>query len=123
LGRFPGVTAAAVYSVPDPVTGDQVMATLEFSGNTFEPGAFWRFLAGQPDLGTKWAPRLVRVTAGLPLTATHKISKPDLRRMLWHGEDPVYEHAGETYVLMTDDRKSEIEAEYVRHGRHHVLQL
>ena len=41
LGRFPGVTAAAVYAVPDPVTGDQVMATLEVPGGEFDPGAFW----------------------------------------------------------------------------------
>src|SRR5881397_3636387 len=33
----------------------------------------------------------LRVTARLPETATHKISKPSLRRLLWHGEEPVYE--------------------------------
>ena len=29
LGRFPGVASAVVYGVPDPRTGDQVMAALE----------------------------------------------------------------------------------------------
>ena len=29
LGRFPGVAAVVVYAVPDPRTGDQVMAALE----------------------------------------------------------------------------------------------
>ena len=123
LSRFPGVTAAAVYPVPDPVTGDQVMAALEFPGGEFDPGAFGSFLGEQPHLGTKRAPRLVRVTANLPATATHKISKPTLRRMLWNGQDPVYERTGEGYVLMTADRKGALEAEYVRHGRNHLLRF
>ena len=42
LSRFPGVTAAAVYPVPDPVTGDQVMAALEVPVGDFDAGAFWR---------------------------------------------------------------------------------
>ena len=117
------MTAAAVYPVPDPVTGDQVMAALEFPGGEFDPGAFWSFLGQQPDLGTKWAPRLVRVTTGLPLTATHKISKPALHRTLWNGEDPVYERTGEAYVPMTAHRKAALEAEYARHGRDHLLRL
>jgi fatty-acyl-CoA synthase len=123
LSRFPGVTAAAVYPVPDPVTGDQVMAALEFPGGEFDPGAFASFLGEQPDLGTKWAPRLARITAHLPMTATHKVSKPTLRRMLWNGEDPVYERIREGYVLMTADRKGALEAEYARRGRDHLLQL
>jgi steroid-22-oyl-CoA synthetase len=51
------------------------------------------------------AERLVRITASLPLTATHKIGKPTLRRLLWSGEDPVYEHTDDGYVLMSADRK------------------
>ena len=105
LRRFPGVTAAAVYAVPDPVTGDQVMAALEIPGGEFDPGAFGSFLGEQPDLGPKQSPRLIRITASLPETATHKVSKPTLRRLLWQGEDPVYERDGERYVLMTADRK------------------
>ncbi len=123
LLRFPGVTAAAVYAVPDPVTGDQVMAALECPGGAFDPDAFGAFLGAQPDLGSKWAPRLVRVTARLPETATHKISKPLLRRLLWHGEDPVYEFSGGSYVLMTAGRAAALEAEFSRHGRDHFLRL
>jgi len=52
------------------------MAALEFSGGDFDPGSFGSFLGEQPDLGIKWAPRLVRLTSNLPMTATHKISKP-----------------------------------------------
>ena len=121
--RFPDVTAAAVYPVPDPVTGDQVMAALEFSGGEFDPGVFGSFLGEQPDLGTKWAPRLVRLTRNLPMTATHKISKPVLRRTLWNGEDPVDERTGGRYLLMTADRKNALQAEYARHGRDHLLRL
>jgi fatty-acyl-CoA synthase len=123
LLRFPGVSAAAVYAVPDPVTGDQVMAALECPGGAFAPGAFWSFLGEQPDLGSKQSPRLVRVTARLPETATHKISKPSLRRLLWHGEDPVYERFGQGYALMTADRKGALEAEFARHGREQFLRL
>jgi fatty-acyl-CoA synthase len=123
LSRFPGVTAAAVYPVPDPVTGDQVMAALEMPGTQFNASAFASFLSEQPDLGTKWAPRLVRVTTQLPATATHKISKPTLRRMLWNSEDPVYERRDDGYVLVTDERKRDMEAEYVENGRGHLLRL
>ncbi len=123
LSRFPGVTAAAVYAVPDPVTGDQVMAALEIPDGEFDPGAFGTFLGQQPDLGTKWAPGLIRVAARLPETATHKISKAALRRLLWHGADPVYERTGSGYLLMTADRKGALEAEYARHGRDQFLRL
>jgi fatty-acyl-CoA synthase len=99
------------------------MAALELPGGEFDPGAFTFFLGQQPDLGTKWAPRLIRITTDLPVTATHKVSKPALRRMLWHGQDPVYERTGEGYVPMTANRKATLEAEYTRHGRHHLLRL
>jgi fatty-acyl-CoA synthase len=57
------------------------------------------------------------------MTATHKVSKPTLRRMLWNGEEPVYERAGDRYLLMTADRKSALEAEYARHSRDHLIRL
>jgi fatty-acyl-CoA synthase len=123
LSRFAGVTAAAVYPIPDPVTGDLVAAALEVPGGEFDPAAFGTFLGEQPDLGTKWAPRVVRVVAQLPMTATHKVSKPALRRMLWDGEDPVYERNADHYVLMTADRKRALEAEFVRSGRANLLRL
>ena len=43
LGRFPGVASAVVYGVPDPRTGDQVMAALELdAGAAFDAAAFDR---------------------------------------------------------------------------------
>ena len=91
LARFPGVAVAAVYPVPDPRTGDQVMATLQLDdGAVFDAAAFAAFLSEQTDLGTVWAPRFVRVGA-LPVTATRKVDKPTLRRQAWLGPGEVYE--------------------------------
>lgn len=120
LARFPGVVLVAVYPVPDPRTGDQVMATIEMApGETFDPAAFGSFLSEQSDLGTKWAPRFVRVVSDIPVTATRKIDKKDLRRQSWTVEDAVY--LGDTkaheYRLMDDDDKAELLAEYDRYGR------
>ncbi len=91
LARFEGVTGVAVYPVPDSRTGDQVMAALELEeGSSFDPDAFGRFLAAQRDLGTKWAPRFVRVVRTLPVTGTNKTDKKPLRAERWETEDPVW---------------------------------
>ena len=42
---------------------------------TFDPDDFAAFLAEQPDLGTKWAPRYVRIVDALPVTGTDKVDK------------------------------------------------
>ncbi|MFH9004595.1 AMP-binding protein [Streptomyces afghaniensis] len=87
LARYEGAAAVAVYAVPDPVTGDQVMATI---AGTFDPEAFTRFLLAQPDLGTKMAPRFVRVAGRMPVTATNKIHRAALRREGLRCADPVW---------------------------------
>jgi fatty-acyl-CoA synthase len=70
LVRFGDAAAVAVYAVPDPRSGDQVMAAVELlPGRRFDPRSFALFLASQPDLGTKWTPAFVRVTVALPQTA------------------------------------------------------
>jgi fatty-acyl-CoA synthase len=90
LGRHPDVVAAAVYAVPDPIVGDQVMAALELRpGATFDPTAFAAFLAAQPDMGTKWSPRYVRI-GSLPMTESNKILKRQLQHEQWHTTDPVW---------------------------------
>ena len=72
LARFEGASGVAVYPVPDSRTGDQVMAALELEpGVEFDPDAFTAFLAAQEDLGTKWAPRFVRVV-GRPAGHRHR---------------------------------------------------
>ncbi|MFI5985818.1 AMP-binding protein [Streptomyces sp. NPDC051555] len=81
LARWEDAAAVAVYAVPDEVAGDQVMAALALRpGAVFDPGAFETFLAAQPDLGTKMAPRYVRVVAAMPVTATNKVHRVGLRR-------------------------------------------
>ncbi len=99
LERHPDVVLAAVYAVPDPVTGDQVMAALQLrDGAEFDPEAFAAFLAGQPDLGTKWAPRYVRICKELPMTATAKILVRALRTEGLECPDPLWRRAGSRYV-------------------------
>ena len=118
LSRLPGVAVAAVYPVPDPRTGDRVMATLQLDPSArFDPVGFAAFLSDQPDLGTTWAPAYVRVTTDLPVTATRKVDKPALRRTGWDGPDPVWERVDGRYVELTDARRAELVAELVSHGR------
>lgn len=79
LLRHPDVTEAAVYAVPDPVVGDQVMAALVLApGAEFDAEKFRAFLAEQPDLGPKQWPSYVRVSAELPRTVTFKVLKRQL---------------------------------------------
>jgi fatty-acyl-CoA synthase len=120
LARFAGVTGVAVYPVPDSRTGDQVMAALELgAGSSFDPEAFGIFLAAQPDLGTKWSPRFVRVLHSLPVTATNKTDKKPLRAERWETEDPVWHRVNRenNYVkLDAGDVKGMVE-EFILNGR------
>jgi acyl-CoA synthetase (AMP-forming)/AMP-acid ligase II len=91
LQRHPDVALAVVYAVPDPVVGDQVMAAVQLRPGTgpLDAGALADFLASQADLGTKWAPRFVRMTSALPITATNKVLKRELRAERWNCAEPV----------------------------------
>jgi fatty-acyl-CoA synthase len=125
LSRLPGVVMVAVFPVPDARTGDQVMAALELApGASFDPDAFAAFLAAQDDLGTKWAPRYVRVVEAMPLTATGKVNKQPLRAARWETDDPVWVREGKDgpYRRMTSDDAAALRAEFESHGRGHVLQ-
>jgi fatty-acyl-CoA synthase len=125
LSRMPGVVMVAVYPVPDARTGDQVMAALELRpGEEFSARGFDDFLAAQPDLGTKWAPRYVRVVEHMPLTANNKVNKQPLRSARWETDDPVWvrDDAGGPYRRMTDADADALHAEFGNHGREHVLQ-
>jgi len=57
--------------------------------DSLDPQGLAEFLAAQEDLGTKWAPRFVRMTAELPVTATNKVLKRALRAERWTCDDPV----------------------------------
>ncbi|MEI8051745.1 MAG: AMP-binding protein, partial [Actinomycetes bacterium] len=109
LTRYPGVILAAVYAVPDEHVGDQVMAALEISEHAaaFDPDDFARFLAEQGDLGTKWAPRYVRISTSLPKTATSKVVKKSLRTERWNSADPTWWRSGRDLAyrpISTEDR-------------------
>ena len=93
LSRHPDLSVVAVYPVPDTASGagDQVMLALEtVPGRPFDPEAFAEWLAAQPDLGPKWVPRYVRVSASLPQTATGKVTKVGLRSEAWACDDAVW---------------------------------
>ena len=96
LVRYEPVATVAVYSVPDPRSGDQVMAAVELlPGRRFGPAEFAAFLEAQPDLGTKWVPAFVRVTGALPQTASGRVTKDPLRGDgWWQGDDPVFRRRG-----------------------------
>jgi fatty-acyl-CoA synthase len=82
---------AAVYAVPDPAVGDQVMAAVQLRPglDSLAAAEFGAFLAAQGDLGTKWAPRFVRMSRSLPVTATNKVLKRALRTERWNCDDAV----------------------------------
>ena len=124
LGRMDGVRGVAVYAVPDSRTGDQVMAALELEGGRpFDTGAFTAFLTAQPDLGTKWAPRYLRIVDAVPTTATHKVDKAPLRSRQWWSDDPYWqrEERGTGYVRMTPADMAGLRAEFVANGRANLL--
>jgi fatty-acyl-CoA synthase len=91
LLRHPDVTELAVYAVPDPAVGDQVMAALVLAPDAdFDPDKFRAFLAEQPDLGPKQWPSFVRVSTGLPRTVTFKVLKRHLSAEGVDCDDPVW---------------------------------
>ncbi|MCJ0872180.1 AMP-binding protein [Streptomyces sp. AP-93] len=91
LARWTRAAAVAVYAVPDEVAGDQVMAAVALrEGAAFSPQGFAAFLAAQPDLGTKMAPRYVRIVDAMPTTATNKVHRVSLRGAAFRTTDPVW---------------------------------
>ena len=124
LQRAPGIAAAPIFAVPDPRTGDQVMAVVEMEdGKKFDAQAFGEFLGEQPDMGAKWWPRFVRVIDRIPLTGSNKVNKNPLRRAAWVSTDAVYLRVGKTneYVPLDDAGRETIESEFRAHGRSAML--
>jgi fatty-acyl-CoA synthase len=123
LARWSDAAAVAVYGVPDPVAGDQVMATLALTeGADFDPLTFAEFLLTQPDLGTKMAPRFVRLVARMPVTATNKVRRGELRREGFHAEDIWWRPAGEpSYRPLTPEDRATLTATFQTQGREALL--
>ncbi|ORA48640.1 acyl-CoA synthetase [Mycolicibacterium chubuense] len=121
LRRRPDVIAAAVYGVPDPRSGDQVMAAVEVADpRTFDAVGFADFIASQDDLGAKGFPRLLRVSANLPATGSNKILKRDLQAERWHTAEEVYRWTGRgqpEYRLMSAADRQALDDEFAAYGR------
>lgn len=127
LNEHDPVAVAVVYPVPDARTGDQVMAALELrSGAKLDPQELSLFLAGHPDLGTKWAPRYVRVAGRIPVTATGKVAKQGLREQAWEstasGEQVYWQpERGARYRALTVADRQAIRREFEVNGRAYLL--
>lgn len=125
LRRHPDVVAAGVYAVPDPRSGDQVMAALEVADpEAFDAAGFADYLSAQQDLGSKGAPRFLRLSSSLPVTGSNKVLKRVLQRQRWHTDEPVYRWAGRgapAYHRMSADEKRSLDAEFASHGRQRYL--
>ncbi|TYB45331.1 AMP-binding protein [Actinomadura chibensis] len=123
--RHPRIVDAVAFGVPDPRSGDQVMAAIEIpAGVEFEDLDFPAFLAAQDDLGTKGAPRFVRVSHALPTTGSGKLRKKEMQLDGWRTADPVYRWAGRgapEYTLMTEADKEALRAEFAAAGRQRFL--
>jgi fatty-acyl-CoA synthase len=120
LARHPDVLLAVVYAIPDPEVGDQVMAALQLlAGRELDPVGLADFLAAQPDLGTKWAPRFVRVTDQLPVTPTSKVLKRVLRRERWECRDPVWWRPtpAKQFRRLTAEDVADLRAAFMARGR------
>ncbi|MGX1769617.1 AMP-binding protein [Dietzia sp. NPDC055343] len=97
LRRHPDVAEVGVYAVPAAevrgpgAIGDAVAAAVVLRGDADATVACWfaeglgEFLSGQPDLGPKQWPTLLRITSALPRTASFKFRARDLTSL---GADP-----------------------------------
>ncbi len=124
LARHPDVVLAAVYAVPDEEVGDQVMAALEVRDpDAFDGDQFDAFLREQDDLGTKWSPRYIRLSASLPVTETKKVLKRKLRSERWECEERVFHWPakGERLRRMNDADREALRAAFVDRGRESAL--
>ncbi len=119
LTRYGPATGVAVVGVPDERTvDDQVLAVLETPDPAaFDPADFDTFLDAQPDLGTKWSPRYVRVVDAIPVGATNKVDKQSLRAEGWRVDGPVFWRPvrGQTLRRLTADDMAGLERSFAEH--------
>ena len=101
------------------------MAAVEVADHSdFDPEEFAVYLAAQADLGTKAAPRFIRVSTSLPVTGSNKVLKRALQTEGWRCDEPVYHWVGRgapVYTLMTEADRDALEKEFDEHGRTRFL--
>jgi fatty-acyl-CoA synthase len=124
VARHPFVVLAAVYAVPSPDVGDDVMMALHVrDADAFDVEEFASWFAAQSDVSPKWAPRYVRVSERLPSTQTQKVLKRVLRREHWECDDPVWWRAerDSPYRRMSDDDAAALRGTFAARSREHLL--
>ena len=124
VARHPDVVLAAVYAVPSPEVGDEVMLAVHLrDGTAFDAEGFAKFLEAQPDLSPKWIPRFVRISHGLPSTATQKVLKRVLQRERWECDDAVWWRPDREVMFrpLTADDVAALRARFAERDREHLL--
>lgn len=131
ISRHPDVLVCAVYPVPDAHTGDQVMAAIELvDGSNLTAKELDGFLAEQPDLGTKWSPRFVRIVGSMPLTGSNKIDKKPLRALAWNATPRSDQTTAslwwcpttaEPLQMMTEEDREVLTGQFDHNGRLHLM--
>ncbi|KAA0021947.1 long-chain-fatty-acid--CoA ligase [Antrihabitans cavernicola] len=96
LLRHPNILRAAVYGIPDPTAGDQVMAALVPRGE-LDIASLAQFLGEQSDLGPKQWPSYIRVSNDLPQTATFKVLTRTLQAEALSTTDLLYRRTSTGY--------------------------
>ena len=124
IARHPDVVLCAVYAVPSSEVGDEVMVAIHVhEGATFDPEGFVGFLQAQPDLSPKAIPRFVRISHGLPSTATQKVLKRVLQRERWECDDDVWWRAEREVVYRPLDATdiAKLRSRFAERDREHLL--
>ena len=98
---------------------------MKLDGATFDPADYAKWLDAQPDVGSKWRPHYVRVTAAMPTTGTNKVVKRQLAREKWLTDDAVYlrDRGAEAYRAFTAADASTLRATLIANGRQRFLDL
>ncbi len=123
ISRHPDVALASVYGVPDADSGDQVMTALVLHrGAVFDGPSFAAWLDRQADLSPKWQPLFVRLSAGLPSTATNKVLVRALVHQKFRADrvagDPVYvrERGAGAFRRFSEDDEAVLRARFESAG-------
>ncbi|HVW81027.1 MAG TPA: AMP-binding protein [Mycobacteriales bacterium] len=120
IDRHENVAAVAVVGVADPHDGDQVLAVIQpAEPGLFDEDEFGAWLDAQPDLGTKWSPKFVRISFALPTVAHDKIDRQRLKHESWATTDRVWwrPSRGSGYRVLTDADRYALYAEFAANDR------